>query len=273
MRDELWAGFYAAFVLGRLGDFTAASRLAALSKRSTRRRTGQRHGRARDDHVERLIGRDGVYRHRRLRPQTLRIAVGGAVLGFAEYRRRPGVISSIHTEIDLPNRGERPGNTARQDGAGHRTSVRVGGAALLPIRPGFIDRHREYLDLVPVSDKVGIRYQHCPEFSTVSEAVITFIETYLTLSTGSDPLRGSVLWKRKPSLELPTFVTPALSGTDTYCETTARDCRLARRCRHAARARPCGGSAAGRQTRDRRCCARIVVTFQGAFIDWHQVTD
>jgi hypothetical protein len=30
VRDELWAGFYAAYVLGRLGDFTAASRLAAL---------------------------------------------------------------------------------------------------------------------------------------------------------------------------------------------------------------------------------------------------
>jgi len=30
VRDELWAGFYAAFVLGRLGDFTATSRLAAL---------------------------------------------------------------------------------------------------------------------------------------------------------------------------------------------------------------------------------------------------
>jgi hypothetical protein len=30
VRDEQWAGFYAAFVLGRLGDFTAASRLAAL---------------------------------------------------------------------------------------------------------------------------------------------------------------------------------------------------------------------------------------------------
>jgi hypothetical protein len=28
--DGQWAGFYAAFVLGRLGDFTAASRLAAL---------------------------------------------------------------------------------------------------------------------------------------------------------------------------------------------------------------------------------------------------
>jgi hypothetical protein len=30
VRDDLWPGFYAAFVLGRLGEFAAASRLAAL---------------------------------------------------------------------------------------------------------------------------------------------------------------------------------------------------------------------------------------------------
>jgi hypothetical protein len=30
VRDELWAGFYAAFVLGRLGDFTTASSLSRL---------------------------------------------------------------------------------------------------------------------------------------------------------------------------------------------------------------------------------------------------
>ena len=30
VRDDLWAGFYAAFVLGRLGDIAAASRLATL---------------------------------------------------------------------------------------------------------------------------------------------------------------------------------------------------------------------------------------------------
>jgi hypothetical protein len=30
IRDELWPGFYAAFVLGRFGEFAAASRLAAL---------------------------------------------------------------------------------------------------------------------------------------------------------------------------------------------------------------------------------------------------
>lgn len=30
VRDALWPGFYAAFVLGRLGPFTSASRLARL---------------------------------------------------------------------------------------------------------------------------------------------------------------------------------------------------------------------------------------------------
>ncbi|CAN5277658.1 hypothetical protein BH10PSE9_BH10PSE9_05660 [soil metagenome] len=30
VRDALWAGFHAAFVLGRLGEFVAAGRLAAL---------------------------------------------------------------------------------------------------------------------------------------------------------------------------------------------------------------------------------------------------
>lgn len=30
VRDELWSGFYAAYVLGRLGDFLPASRLSEL---------------------------------------------------------------------------------------------------------------------------------------------------------------------------------------------------------------------------------------------------
>ena len=33
-RDEMWPGFYAAFVLGRLGDFAAASALNTLLKKA-----------------------------------------------------------------------------------------------------------------------------------------------------------------------------------------------------------------------------------------------
>lgn len=32
-RDEMWAGFYAAYVLGRLGSFTTASTLARVLER------------------------------------------------------------------------------------------------------------------------------------------------------------------------------------------------------------------------------------------------
>jgi hypothetical protein len=35
VRDELWPGFYAAFVLGRLGAFTTASRLSRLLAEAT----------------------------------------------------------------------------------------------------------------------------------------------------------------------------------------------------------------------------------------------
>jgi hypothetical protein len=34
-------------------------------------------------------------------PRRFEIAVDGAVVGFADYRRRPRVISWMHTEIDL----------------------------------------------------------------------------------------------------------------------------------------------------------------------------
>ena len=72
VRDELWAGFYAAFVLGRLGDFTAASRLAALLEEVD---APSNWSAAAAEHVTttltRAIGRDGANRHRRLRPPAL----------------------------------------------------------------------------------------------------------------------------------------------------------------------------------------------------------
>jgi uncharacterized protein len=78
------------------------------------------------------------------------IAVDGAVLGFAEYRRRPGVISFTHTEIDPARNGEGLGTVLVKAAL---DTARAEGLAVLPYGPfiqGFIDRHREYLDLVPV---------------------------------------------------------------------------------------------------------------------------
>ena len=77
------------------------------------------------------------------------IAVDGAVLGFAEYRRRPGIISFIHTEIEASHEGE---GLATLLVKAALDIARAEGLAVLPYCPfvqGFIDRHREYLDLVP----------------------------------------------------------------------------------------------------------------------------
>ena len=77
------------------------------------------------------------------------IAVDGAVVGF-EYRRRPGVISLTHTEIDPARNGEGLGTLLIKAAL---DAARAEGLAVLPYCPfvrGFIDRHREYLDLVPV---------------------------------------------------------------------------------------------------------------------------
>ena len=151
VRDELWAGFYAAFVLGRLGDFTAASRLAALLEEvdapSNWSQAAAQHVattlRAQSDAMAPTV--TDISDRRRFE-----IEVDGAVLGFAEYRRRPGVISFTHTEIDPAHEGEGLGTLLVKAAL---DTARAEGLAVLPYCPfvrGFIDRHREYLDLVPV---------------------------------------------------------------------------------------------------------------------------
>jgi uncharacterized protein len=151
VHDGLWAGFYAAFVLGRLGDFTAASRLAALLEEVD---APSNWPEAAAKHVTTTLSAQSdamaptvtdVSDRRRFE-----IAVDGAVLGFAEYRRRPGVISFTHTEIDPARKGEGLGTLLVKAAL---DAARAKGLAVLPYCPfvqGFIDRHREYLDLVPV---------------------------------------------------------------------------------------------------------------------------
>ena len=79
------------------------------------------------------------------------IAIDGVVVGIAEYRRRPGVISFIHTEVDPSRKGEGLGTMLVKAAL---DSARAAGLAVLPYCPfvrNFIDRHRgDYVDLVPV---------------------------------------------------------------------------------------------------------------------------
>jgi uncharacterized protein len=151
VRDELWAGFYAAFILGRLGDFTAASRLAALLEKVDARSNWSE---AAAEHVATAMSAQSDAMEPTVTDVSDRkrfeIEVAGAVLGFTEYRRRPDVITFLHTEIDPAHEGEGLGTLLVKAAL---DTARAEGLAVLPYCPfvrGFIDRHREYLDLVPV---------------------------------------------------------------------------------------------------------------------------
>jgi predicted GNAT family acetyltransferase len=75
--------------------------------------------------------------------------VDGELAGFARYRVEPGSISFTHTEVDDRFEGQGVGSTlvsfALED-------ARERGLAVLPFCPfvrGYIQRHRDYADLVP----------------------------------------------------------------------------------------------------------------------------
>jgi uncharacterized protein len=77
------------------------------------------------------------------------IEVDGAVVGFVQYRRKPGVIVFGHTEIDPGHEGAGLGGvlvSAALDQA------RREGAKVLPYCPfvrSYIEHHPEYVDLIP----------------------------------------------------------------------------------------------------------------------------
>jgi predicted GNAT family acetyltransferase len=77
------------------------------------------------------------------------IHVDGALAGFAEYRRRPGLIAFTHTEIDDAHEGQGLATTLIRHAL---DAARADGLAVLPFCPfvnGYISRHAEYADLVP----------------------------------------------------------------------------------------------------------------------------
>ena len=81
------------------------------------------------------------------------IAVDGEEAGFAQYRDRGRALAFVHTEID--DRFEGQGLGGRLVAAG-LDDVRSRGLAVLPFCPfvrGYIARHHEYLDLVPVTQR------------------------------------------------------------------------------------------------------------------------
>jgi len=77
------------------------------------------------------------------------IRVDGQLAGFVQYRRRPGLLAFIHTEVEQRFEGQGLGSELI---AGALDAAREEGVAVLPFCPfvnGYIERHPEYASLVP----------------------------------------------------------------------------------------------------------------------------
>lgn len=81
--------------------------------------------------------------------ERFEVRVGGELAGFSQYRRRPAGLAFIHTEIDDRFEGQGLGGRLVAQAL---ENARDRGLAVLPFCPfvrGYIERHPEYLDLVP----------------------------------------------------------------------------------------------------------------------------
>jgi predicted GNAT family acetyltransferase len=83
------------------------------------------------------------------------VRVGDELAGFAQYRARPGLIAFVHTEVDDRFEGQGLASKliafALDDG-------RERGLEVLPFCPfvnSYIQRHPEYVDLVPAERRAA----------------------------------------------------------------------------------------------------------------------
>jgi uncharacterized protein len=77
------------------------------------------------------------------------VRVGGELAGFAEYRRRPDLIAFIHTLIDPRFEGHGLASQLVQTALDEARAEHVAVLPFCPFVRGYIERHHEYLDLVP----------------------------------------------------------------------------------------------------------------------------
>ena len=76
------------------------------------------------------------------------VVVDGMVAGFAQYQQRGGRIIFVHTEIDPAHEGRGLGSALAR---GALDAARERGEPVVPLCPfiaAYIERHREYADLV-----------------------------------------------------------------------------------------------------------------------------
>jgi predicted GNAT family acetyltransferase len=85
--------------------------------------------------------------------ERFEIHAGARLAGFTAYKRRPGLIAFIHTEVEPAFEGQGVGGRLI---AAALDTARGESLAVLPFCPfvrGYIDKHHEYLDLVPTAHR------------------------------------------------------------------------------------------------------------------------
>ncbi len=81
------------------------------------------------------------------------VHVGEELAGFTVFRRRPGVIAFIHTEIEPRFEGQGLGSKLIRQAL---EEARAEGQAVLPFCPfvnDYVKRHAEYVELVPAEHR------------------------------------------------------------------------------------------------------------------------
>ena|ERR1700750_622976 len=77
------------------------------------------------------------------------VLVDGETAGFAEYRRRPGLIAFVHTLIDPRFEGRGLASDLVSTALSEARREQVAVLPFCPFVRGYIAHHREYVDLVP----------------------------------------------------------------------------------------------------------------------------
>jgi uncharacterized protein len=77
------------------------------------------------------------------------VRVGAEVAGYAEYRRRPGLIAFIHTVTDPRFEGQGLASELVRTALTEARSERLAVLPFCPFVRGYIAKHTEYLDVVP----------------------------------------------------------------------------------------------------------------------------
>ncbi len=77
----------------------------------------------------------------------------GELTGWAVYRLQPGRISFVHTEIDDRFEGEGLGSKLVAEALDDARRRELSVLPFCPFVNRFIERHPEYVELVPASDR------------------------------------------------------------------------------------------------------------------------